>query len=158
MKMLFKQRILSLLDSYDIYDEYGNVLYQVKGRFAFGHRAVIYNRSGYEVGEVVQRILTFLPKFEIYKAGQYLGCICKELTFLHPRYRFDCNGWQVDGSIMEWDYRILDTSGNVVARISKELFNWSDTYSIDVNDPEDALEVLMFVLAIDAEKCSRNSK
>lgn len=32
----------------------------------------------------------------------------------------------------------------------------SDTYVIDVQDPGNALDALMFVLAIDAEKCSRN--
>ena len=32
----------------------------------------------------------------------------------------------------------------------------SDTYVMDVQDPGSALDALMFVLAIDAEKCSRN--
>ena len=36
------------------------------------------------------------------------------------------------------------------------LLNWTDTYVLDVANPKDALYVLMFVLAIDAEKCSRN--
>lgn len=157
MKMLFRQRILSLLDSYDIYDEYGEVLYQIKGKLSLSHHAVIYDRSGYPAGEVIQRILTLLPKFEIYTGGQYRGCIRKEFTLLHPHYYFDCNGWRVEGSILEWDYRIYDTQGRVVAQISKELLRWSDTYSIEVADPQDALEVLMFVLAIDAEKCSRNN-
>ena len=43
-----------------------------------------------------------------------------------------------------------------MASISKELFHWTDTYTIDVADPGDALYALMVVLAIDAEKCSRN--
>lgn len=40
----------------------------------------------------------------------------------------------------------------------KEIFNFTDTYVIDVKDPENALDALMFVLAIDAEKCSRNKR
>lgn len=32
----------------------------------------------------------------------------------------------------------------------------TDQYVIDVYDPQNALIALMFVLAIDAEKCSRN--
>ena len=32
----------------------------------------------------------------------------------------------------------------------------TDTYVIDVQDLGNALDVLMFVLAIDAEKCTRN--
>lgn len=41
-----------------------------------------------------------------------------------------------------------------MATVSKELFNWTDTYAIDVEKDEDALIVLMIVLAIDAAKCS----
>ena len=40
--------------------------------------------------------------------------------------------------------------------MTKELFNWTDTYVLDVHNPADALCVLMLVLAIDAEKCSRD--
>ena len=44
--------------------------------------------------------------------------------------------------------------GETVATVSKELLQWTDTYVLDIVDPADALHVLMFVLAIDAEKCS----
>lgn len=51
--------------------------------------------------------------------------------------------------------RIQGASGQPVATVSKELFHWADTYVIDVHDPREALCALMLVLAIDAEKCSR---
>ena len=57
---------------------------------------------------------------------------------------------------MAWDYSILDQSGYQIAKMSKELLRMTDTYVIDVHDPENTLDALMFVLAIDAEKCSRN--
>ena len=107
-------------------------------------------------GMVVQKVLTFLPKFEIYKNGSYIGCLSKEFSFLTPHYNIDYNGWHIDGTIMEWDYSILDQSGYLIARVNKELFHMSDTYVIDVQDPGNTLDALMFVLAIDAEKCSRN--
>lgn len=44
-----------------------------------------------------------------------------------------------------------------MATVTKELFHWTDTYVIDVADGRDGLCALMVVLAIDAEKCSRNS-
>ena len=56
----------------------------------------------------------------------------------------------------EWDYSILDRSGYLIAWVNKELFHMTDTYVIDVQNPGNALDALMFVLAIDAEKCSRN--
>ena len=155
MKMLFKQRFFSWFDSYDIYDASGRTLYTVRGQLAWGHCLKIYDAAGREVGEVKERILTWLPKFEIYRGSQYVGCISREFTFFRPKYFIDCNGWQVEGDFWEWDYRIVNQSGRQIATVSKELFNWTDTYVIDVADSADALYALMLVLAIDAEKCSR---
>ena len=155
MKLLFKQRLFSWFDSYDIYDEAGNTLFVVKGQLAWGHCLKIYDARGNEIGTVKERILTFLPKFEMYLEDRYIGCISKEFTFFVPKYNIDCNGWHVDGDLFEWDYQILNSSGRPVANITKELWNWTDTYVIDVLDPQDALCALMLVLAIDAEKCSK---
>ena len=156
MRLIFKQRFFSWFDSYDIYDEAGNVVYTVEGKLSWGHCLHILNRAGEHTGTVQERVLTFLPKFEMYIGEQYVGCIQKEFTFFTPRFDIDCNGWQVEGSFMEWDYAVTEPCGALVAQISKELFNWTDTYVIDVTDPGNALCVLMLVLAIDAEKCSRN--
>ena len=62
----------------------------------------------------------------------------------------------MEGSFLEWDYTVTEPCGALVARISKELLQWTDTYVIDVAEEQDALYALMIVLAIDAEKCSRN--
>lgn len=155
MKLLFKQRLFSWFDSYDIYDEQGNTLYVVKGQLSWGHCLKIFDSGGREVGMVQERIFTMLPKFEMYLGTAYAGCISKEFTFFKPRYNIDCNGWQVEGDFFEWDYRVLDRGAVCVAQVSKQLLNWTDTYVIDVKNPEDALCALMLVLAIDAEKCSR---
>ena len=149
--------MFSWFDSYDIYDEHGNVLYTVRGELAWGHLLRIYDSRRNEIGIVKERILSWLPRFEMYLGGRYVGSIRKELTFFRPRFVIDCNGWQVDGSLFEWDYRILDGSGQCIAVVNKELFHWTDTYAIDVRDPNHAVCILMLVLAIDAEKCSRRN-
>ncbi len=154
MKLLFKQRFFSWFDSYDIYNEASETVYTVKGQLSWGHLLKIYDAQGYEVGTVKQKVLTWLPKFEMYRGSQYMGCISKEFTLFSHKYDIDYNGWHIEGDWLGWDYSVMDSRGNVVARVSKELWNWTDTYVIDVYDPADALCALMLVLAIDAEKCS----
>ena len=156
MKMRFKQRFFSWLDSYDIFDEKGNTLFTVEGKLAWGHRLHILDAGGAHVGTVKQVVLTWLPKFELWLGERSAGVLSKELTLLKPRYHVEYNGWQVEGNFLEWDYEIRDAHGRTVASVSKEILHWTDTYVIDVKDPEDALYALMLVLAIDAEKCSRN--
>ena len=128
MKLLFKQRLFSWFDSYDIYNEIGDTVYTVKGELSWGHLLRIYDAGGNEIGIIKEK-----PKFSI-----------------------ECNGWQVDGDFFEWDYSITASSGQLVASVSKKLWNLTDTYEIDVCNPQDAVGVLMLVLAIDAEKCSRH--
>lgn len=156
MRLLFKQRLFSWFDSYDIYDEAGNTVYVVRGELAWGHQLRIYDGAGNEIGVIKEKIFTWLPKFEMYMGDMYMGCISREFSFFRPRYNIDCKGWHIEGDWFEWDYSISDSCGVGVATVSKQLWNWTDTYIIDVADPKDALCALMLVLAIDAEKCSRN--
>ena len=155
MKLLFKQRFFSWFDSYDIYDEAGNTVFTVKGELAWGHLLRIYDAQEWEVGYIKEKFFSWLPRFEMYVGETCIGSITKEFTFFKPKFQIDCNGWQVDGNWLEWDYEILNASGEKIADVSKELWNWTDTYTIDVSDPKDTLLALMLVLAIDAEKCSR---
>ena len=97
MKLLFKQRFFSWLDSYDIYYEDGSTAYTVRGQLSWGHCLKIFDPYGQELGMVQERVLTWLPKFELYVGGQYIGCISKELSFFKPRYNIECNGWHVEG-------------------------------------------------------------
>lgn len=155
MKLLFRQRFFSWFDSYDIWDEAGQTMYTVRGQLSWGHCLKIFDAQNRAIGMVRERVLSFLPRFELFLGNRYVGCIRKELSFFRPHYHFDCEDWQVSGDFFEWDYSIVHADGSPVAVISKQLFRWTDTYVIDVVNPQDALTVLMFVLAIDAEKCSR---
>ena len=94
MKLLFRQRIFSWFDSYDIYDEWGNTVYTVRGQLSWGHLLKIYDARGYAVGTVRERVLTFLPKFEMYLGDRYMGCVRKRFSFFRPVFDLDCNGWQ----------------------------------------------------------------
>ena len=155
MKLLFKQRPFSWFDSYDIYDEAGNTMFVVKGQLSWGHLLKIYDASGNEIGYIKEKIFTWLPKFEMYIGETYVGSISKEFSFFKPKFNIDYNGWYVEGDWSEWDYAIYNFPGQTVANITKEIWNWTDTYVIDLNNPQDAVYALMLVLAIDAEKCSR---
>lgn len=153
MQLLFKQRLFSWLDSYDVYDRSGNTVYTVKGELSWGHRLQIYDTAGHHLGTVQERVLTFLPKFQLYLGGQLAGVLTKEFSILRPKFTLDCNGWRVEGNLWEWDYRVMDGSRTVMD-LQKKLLNWTDTYSMDIPREEDALLCLMIVLSIDAAKCT----
>lgn len=156
MKYYFKQRLFSWLDSYDIYNEYNETEYTVQGVFSLGHCLHVYNSSDEHIGTIKEELFRLLPHFQIFYRDQYVGEIVKEFSFFKPSFNLDFNGWHVEGNWLEWDYTIVDLNGNPVATVNKDVWNLTDVYWIDVENDEDALDVLMVVLAIDAEKCSRN--
>ena len=151
MKLLLKQRIFSLLDSYDIYNEQDEVEYQVKSILDLSHHFVIYHQ-GLEVGELKQKLLTLLPAFILYENGQELCEVKSKLSIWRNRLEIENLNWHVQGDFFHWDYTIY-SDDCVIASISKEWFHFSDVYIIDIKDAKDALRVLMVALAIDALHC-----
>ncbi len=154
MKLLFKQRVFSFLDKMDIFDENGNTVYFVQGKIALGKTLEVWDDGQNRVGLLKQKLMSLVPKFEIIIGEESFGEVVKKITFLKPVFTLESMNWRVEGSILEFDYSIMGPRG-VVATINKKLFNYSDTYEIDVAKDEDALLALMVVLAIDAEKDNR---
>lgn len=154
MRLLIKQRVFSWTDSFDIYDENGNVRYYVKTEFfSLGHQMHVYDAGNREIGTVRQKLLTFVPTFDIEMGGTYRGRIQKKITFLRPKYDVDFNGWSVEGDFLEWEYDVYAGGGPII-HISKEIFHWGDTYVINIANPSDELMGVMLVLAIDAANCT----
>ena len=56
MKLILKQRIFSLMDSYDIYDEYDQVVYKVSSRLSWGHKLDVYDSSGHCLATIKEEI------------------------------------------------------------------------------------------------------
>lgn len=158
MKLLIKQRVFSWTDTYDVYDENENPKYFVKAEFlSIGHHIHIYDRAtGQEIGAIHQKLLSFLPAFEIEIGGCYFGMVNKKFTLFRPQYEIDYNGWRVEGDFFGWDYDVMSGCSRVV-HISKELFHWGDTYVLDFANPADEVMGLMLVIAIDAANCSDNT-
>ena len=157
MKLLLREKMFSLLDSFDVYGEDGKIAYKVNGQLALKHKLKIYDPQGNELGEVSEKMISLTPTFDLYEKGKKIGSIKKKLFKLFgSAYSIESLGWTAKGNFTERNYSIHDSNGKPVAKIGKQLFNLTDTYVLDIANPQHALHVLMFVIAIDAEKCSRN--
>lgn len=155
MKLLLKQRFFSWFDCYDIYDAYGNTIFTVQGKPSWGHKLEIYDHRGVHVGTIREEVFAFLPRFRLYAGDTYLGQVRKKFTFLRPAFDLDCNDWQVQGDWLEWNYHVADSNGVTIMTAEKQVLRMTDTYVIDIVQPQDTLLSLMIVLAIDAVKCAQ---
>ncbi len=150
MKYYIKQKVFSLVDRFEVYDEFDEVVYTVEGEFfSFGKKYHIYNTDGYEIAYIHQKLLTFLPKFEVYVDETEVAEIVKDFSLFVPAYHIELLDWNIEGEFWAHDYKIT-SYGSIVATISKEWFTWGDKYWIDVEDEYDQVMVVATVLAIDA--------
>lgn len=161
MKLLIRQRIFSWTDSYDVYDETGEARYEVRAAFlSLGHQIHVYDKHAgedrEEIGCIRQKLLTLLPTFEIEIGGRVVGTIQRKFTLFRQNYLVDYRGWDVEGDVMGWDYRVLENDREVIS-ISKELFKLSDTYVLHFHNSADEIPGLLLVLAIDASNCSSDN-
>ena len=148
MKLYFKQKVFSFRQRSEIYDEFGNVLFNAVGEISLARKLHIYDRTGNEVAYVERKLRRLLPRFSIYVMGQYVTDIVKESTFFKPSYVFERIGWRVAGEIFSHDYRVF--SGNMyVASVHKHWMTWGDSFEIDIADGQDVIMVLAAVIAID---------
>lgn len=159
MSLTIRQRIFALTDTYDICDHTGAVRYYVSAEFfTIGHKIHVFDANMQEIGKIEERIFQFLPKARLIMRGIPVGEISREFTFFKPRYSIDFNGWQVSGDIFGWDYSIVDARGDTVATISKELFRFSDTYTLslaDASNPNNELAALLVAISIDMFNCQK---
>lgn len=149
MQLTFKQKMSIILDNFDVYDEKGNIYFIVKGKFTWLTRQFeIYDCNNNLVGELKEEVSILLPCFTMIENGQTVGIIKKEMTFFKPKFTLSCSAWIIEGNWVERHY-VISNYDEVVATIDRKLISMFDTYYLDITNEEDALKVLMVVLAIE---------
>jgi uncharacterized protein YxjI len=151
MALCIRQRIFSWKETYDVTDENQKVKYFVEGQFfSLGHKIHIYDDKHQEVAFIKVHVWTlFFKKFDIIIHGEQKGMIQEKLSFFHPHYQVDFNGWDIVGNMMEWDYTIRQQDF-LIATISRKIFSWANVFYIDTPNPDNELLVLALALAVDA--------
>jgi len=155
MKLYIQQKVFSLNDKFNVFDENENVVFKCESELlSLGKKLYVYDVNGNELAFIRQELLAFLPKYTIEKNGMEEAIVKKRFTFLEPLYDVVGYGWTVKGDLFGHDYSIYDMADNEIATISKAWLSWGDYYEIDYSDHADPSKVLCVVLIIDAIKAA----
>ena len=145
-----KQRVFSWNDRFTIYDANGQDRFYVEGELlSWGKKLHLYDLLGNERIFISQKVLTFLPNYQICMNGDCIAEVTKEFTFFKHRYTVTGLGWSVYGDFFDHEY-IIENGKREIARVSKQWFTWGDTYEINIPFDSDELAALAVVLVIDA--------
>lgn len=151
MRYLIKEKIFSFADRFTIEDNQGYPRYEVVGKLlSLGNKLKLYNKTGEELIYIEQKIFRFLPEYLIYRNGNIVGRIKKELTFLKPRFNIESSygNFTLDGDVFHHEFNI-SKDGNPIAWISKKWISLSDTYTVDILEEEDHSFILAIIIVLD---------
>ena len=152
MRYLLRRRLFSLSGDFAIKDENGQDRFLVRGRvFSLGHHLTFEDLQGNELATIQQKVLSFLPTYEITHAGLEMAEVRKQLTFFREQFTVDIPGphdLTVEGDIWNHEYSFL-RDAQPVAYVSKQWFALADTYGVEVLPGVDDILILACAVVID---------
>lgn len=156
MRYYVKQRVFSIGDTYSIYDEAQSELYRVYGRiFTIGAKLELQDPSGNTLIYIEQELFRMLPRYNIYRGGQWVAGVRKRFQLFGSYFEVDTvsGSYTIEGEIFAHDFTIL-RDGRVAAVVTKRYLSWGDTYEIDIAPGEDTTLLLGLVIVLD--NCMHN--
>jgi uncharacterized protein YxjI len=153
MRYIMKQQLFTLGDRFAVCDETGREVYFVEGEvFSLGNKLSFQDTRGNELLFISQKVLSWGPTYELYRGEQHVGTIQKEVfTFFACTFDIHVDGHgdlEAKGDLSDHEYEVT-RGGTPVAEISKQWFEWSDTYGVDIADGEDDVLILASTVVID---------
>lgn len=151
MKLYIKQKVFSIGDKYDVYDEFGNLYYKVKSEvFTIGDKIHLYNLNEQELYFIRRRLTFFCARYEIYRGSQLCAHIQQEFRFFRSKLNIvsDYGNYTIEGDLWARNFTIY-RDGFPVGVVGKKFLSWSDTYEMNIADNEDCAFFAALVIAID---------
>lgn len=152
MRYNIKEKFWGWGDDFHILDGEGRPVFFVDGKaFSWGSNLSFQSMDGKELAFISQKLLTLMPKYEIYRDGQLFAEIVKEFSWFRKEFTLDVpgpNDYWIQGSF--WDYRYdFIRQDRVVAQVSRAAWSWSHCYGVEIADSEDDVSILCAAIVID---------
>jgi uncharacterized protein YxjI len=151
MNLYIKQKVFTWRDKFYVYNENGEGIFKVEGElFSWGAKLHLYDAYDRELYFIKQKLMVFLPEYEIYQGENLIARVKKEFSFFKPRLNVTSHRgkYVIQGNFLGMDFQIL-YNNQLLGAIKKEWFTWGDTYCLYIANNEDAAFFTALVIAID---------
>jgi uncharacterized protein YxjI len=157
MRYHLRERAWSLTEAFVVRDDAGHAVFEIRGKFFhIGDDLVMFDRqNGRELVHIKQRILSLLPRYDIYRDGQHWANIHEQIRLFGERFKVEgSNGmvFHVNGDIWKWHFTVTDNDGNLLGQISRRFSVFRDSYAVDVAAGVDAPFIIALAIVIEMVK------
>jgi uncharacterized protein YxjI len=150
---VIREKMFRLAEDFDITDEAGQPVLQVKGKVVSLHsRVIVRDPSGREVAQVYRKLAALRPTYEITIVGEHAAEVRQHLfsPFREQLTIATRGGGHMDltGDLLNHEFTI-QRDGHTAATISKRWLSLTASYAVDIAPGENDLLILASVLALD---------
>ncbi|HAX71971.1 MAG TPA: hypothetical protein DCY20_00450 [Firmicutes bacterium] len=151
MKYLMKQKFFSFKQDFYIKNAHGQEAYFVDAEFfTIGFKCKLYDMQNHLKYAIREKLFTLLSDYYIYDAnGEEYAIVNQKFTFFKLKINVSSRigNVSVEGDFFDWNYSIY-VNNQLAAVVSRELFTFTDTYTVDVTHEDEAF-ILSLVCIID---------
>jgi uncharacterized protein YxjI len=150
-------RFFTMHHHIDITDENGTVVYHSDSKILSLHDKTTVSDAREEIAYIERRLLSIHERHLVrMKDGTEFELSTELLHLIKHVINIEGLGWQIEGNIVGWNYRLWDGNGDIIAVISQKALSIHDKYCIDIYRPEDEQTVVAIVVALQHMVWDRN--
>lgn len=160
MKFYIKQKVFSLKDNFDVFDEQQNPVYKVSGKFfSMKNKMELSNLNGDVLLSSEKKVFSFRPTYFIFDQHGTQIAKVKQKFSLRPKFEVNIynQAAEISGNFFQRTFDV-NVPGGVAASIRKKVFSFGDSYEIEINDTENTEIYLYLVIVIDQVLHERENK
>lgn len=116
--------------------------------YSLGKRLHVTDLAGREAIYIRQLVPSLFPRYEIEVYGKPVVTLCKDLTFLRPRYTMEPLDWEITGILGARDYEISRQSALVASSSPQQEDSDKSVVALSLYDRNTALTALGILLTI----------
>ena len=148
MKLYINEKLFSIHHRFFVKDEFEHDVYEISSEFlTIGSKTTVRDMMGNTIAYIEQRILHFMPHYDIYINGELTCSIAKKFKLFANNYELS-NGYTIKGNFMALNFSIYDENGKIVGELSRKFFSIGDKYTIEIYDEEKLPLVLSMIVSI----------
>ena len=165
--LVVKSPFYELKEKYLVWDENLAEKYHITGKLiSLTHHLSVFDLEGNKLAYIKEKLVALRspisldsnPKdFVIEVGGKKLGKIKTKGALLKRKFTISFNDWVVEGDIIGFNYTVLNGK-DIVMKVHQKLLSTTDTYILDIYNPEDELICLVIAIVIDASTMTKGKE
>ena len=146
-KYYFKENFHFLYADGQLYDERENIVYDYQNETLMFPKISLY-RHGQYLGHVQKNVSFMLSSFDIYVDGILVDTLQQNFALFRNSLYLKQRNWRVEGSFASLHFQIFNDHDELVAEIDKELFRMTQRYFIEIYDEPREIFIILMILAV----------